>query len=585
MAYIYDLTDTWNAGGTTFNAIKMNVTDSASASASKLVTLQTNGTEHFSVTKGGQGYFSGNVGIGTASPSAKLHVVGGTSTLKLTNTTVADFSGIEFTDGTNTKGQIWVGNGSYGGFGGAGSINYSANSGPHVWLTNYVERMRIDSSGNLGVGTSSPLSATQAAGSITAAGFLGVKSYLSSHQADVGVIEYNSGKMTLRPYGPTAGTGYLAFNTGGGGGSADTERMRITSGGDVGIGTTSPSTKLDVTLNSGGYWTGSGWSATPTAVTVTNTTSGGYDPVFIGRMTDSGGTSKNAFAIGAVGTNSWTAGNDGTQTADLYFAVRNTTGGIAEHMRIRSSGNVGIGTSSPSVRLHAKSTIAEAFRLETASARGAGNLYSSWYDTTGRKGYFGYGASDDSLFLANETNAPILFLTNSAERARIDSSGNLLVGTASTAMGQTGIVMVPALGGQVGYMLIGHANGTASGNGYMEFGYNASTIGSITQSGTTAVAYNTSSDYRLKNIDGPIINSGSYIDALKPVQGSWKSDGSRFIGLLAHEVQEVSETPIATGEKDGEKMQAMDYSAPEIIANLIAEIQSLRQRVAQLEGN
>jgi hypothetical protein len=100
-------------------------------------------------------------------------------------------------------------------------------------------------------------------------------------------------------------------------------------------------------------------------------------------------------------------------------------------MRIRSSGNVGIGTSSPSVRLHAKSTIGEAFRLETANARGAGNLYSSWYDTTGRKGYFGYGASDDSLFLANETNAPILFLTNSAERARIDSSGNLLVGTAS----------------------------------------------------------------------------------------------------------------------------------------------------------
>jgi uncharacterized protein YceH (UPF0502 family) len=100
---------------------------------------------------------------------------------------------------------------------------------------------------------------------------------------------------------------------------------------------------------------------------------------------------------------------------------------------------------------------------------------------------------------------------------------------------------------------------------------------------TTATAYNTSSDYRLKNVDGPITNSGAYVDALKPVQGSWKSDGSRFIGLLAHEVQEVSETPIATGEKDGEQMQAMDYSAPELIANLIAEIQSLRARVAQLE--
>jgi hypothetical protein len=102
---------------------------------------------------------------------------------------------------------------------------------------------------------------------------------------------------------------------------------------------------------------------------------------------------------------------------------------------------------------------------------------------------------------------------------------------------------------------------------------------------TTITSYNTSSDYRLKDIDGPIANSGAYIDALKPVQGSWKADGSRFIGLLAHEAQEVSETQIATGEKDGEQMQAMDYSAPEIIANLIAELQSLRARVAQLEGN
>jgi uncharacterized protein YceH (UPF0502 family) len=69
------------------------------------------------------------------------------------------------------------------------------------------------------------------------------------------------------------------------------------------------------------------------------------------------------------------------------------------------------------------------------------------------------------------------------------------------------------------------------------------------------------------------------------VQGSWKADGSRFVGLLAHEVQEVSETQIATGEKDGDKMQAMDYSAPELIANLIAELQAVRARLAQLEGN
>lgn len=50
---IYDLTDTWNAGGTTFNAIKMNVTDTASAAGSMLIDLQVGGVSRFSITKGG----------------------------------------------------------------------------------------------------------------------------------------------------------------------------------------------------------------------------------------------------------------------------------------------------------------------------------------------------------------------------------------------------------------------------------------------------------------------------------------------------------------------------------------------------
>jgi len=173
---------------------------------------------------------------------------------------------------------------------------------------------------------------------------------------------------------------------------------------------------------------------------------------------------------------------------------------------------------------------------------------------------------------------------------RIDSSGNLLVGTTSTSVynsaSATGHVL--EANGTVQHSRSGFAalllNRTTSDGNIAEFFRGGSVVGTIGVT-TTATTYNTSSDYRLKEIDGPIANSGAYIDALKPVQGSWKADGSRFIGLLAHEVQEVSETSIATGEKDGEEMQAMDYSAPELIANLIAELQSLRARVAQLEGN
>ena len=53
MAYIYDLADTWNASGTTFTAVKMNVTDTASAAASLLMDLQVGGSSKFSVTKAG----------------------------------------------------------------------------------------------------------------------------------------------------------------------------------------------------------------------------------------------------------------------------------------------------------------------------------------------------------------------------------------------------------------------------------------------------------------------------------------------------------------------------------------------------
>jgi hypothetical protein len=174
---------------------------------------------------------------------------------------------------------------------------------------------------------------------------------------------------------------------------------------------------------------------------------------------------------------------------------------------------------------------------------------------------------------------------------RIDSSGNLLVGTTQTPAtlltdgyggfaydSASNYIVSSAFNGASAFFKRENSNGPVVG-----FLRDGTDVGNISVT-TTATAYNTSSDYRLKDVAGPITNSGAYIDALKPVQGSWKADGSRFIGLIAHEVQEVSETPIATGEKDGEEMQGMDYSAPELIANLIAEIQSLRARVAQLEG-
>ncbi len=383
MAYIYDLTDTWNAGGTTFNGIKMNVTDSASAVSSKLVTLQTNGTEHFSVTKAGVGYVSGNLGVGTTSPSAKLHVSDAAN-------------GKILISGTSTSAELEL-------------------SAPIPKIT------FTDTSGS----------------------------------AADGEIKVDGNAMQIAMGG--------------------SEYMRLTSAGLVGIGTASPAQRLDVTGSA-------------------NSVQARF-----------GNVAGRGLTIG-------TTAISGTNDAGVVFNAPTTSG-----------------------------------------------------------------------------HATLIFQTNSAERARIDSSGNLLVGTTSaTPAGSnvTGSALLTFGGANLSRTnsITLDTNRDGSDGTIINLRKSGTTVGSISVT-ASATAYNTSSDYRLKDIDGPVANSGAYIDALKPVQGSWKADGGRFIGLLAHEVQEVSETPIATGEKDGEEMQAMDYSAPELIANLIAEIQSLRARVAQLEGN
>lgn len=80
MAYIYNLTDTWNAAGTTWYGIKLDVTNTSSAAASRLLALQVGGVNQFFVGKTGDGYFAGKLGIGTT-PSFPLDVLSTTTDL------------------------------------------------------------------------------------------------------------------------------------------------------------------------------------------------------------------------------------------------------------------------------------------------------------------------------------------------------------------------------------------------------------------------------------------------------------------------------------------------------------------------
>ena len=512
----------------------------------------------FQVIGTGQGYFAGNVGIGTTSPNTKLAVEGSACEISI-NDTAGTIAGLRFRTSGATKGVIQADSTS--------NLRFSSGA---------TEAMRILSSGNVGIGTSSPIAKLDVVGSGLVTKF-GSSSALSAYTG----WQYNSTTLGYvgNGSGVASGAGATDFAIGSTGaralvfGSNDTERARIDSAGDVGIGTATPDIfgrfyTRTVGINSSGT----------SMLQINGTTYGGIDLGFNGTRTATMLAETGGFYLQ-------------TNTA---AAMSLGTNGL-ERMRIDSSGNVLVGTTTANGRLSVvgdqisitsgagSATLGLQIKGTALTAIPAGQIQG--YIATGDSGI---GTAGD-LLLAPRTDIAcnIRFITGAspAERMRIDSSGNLLVGKTASSGGVNGFeANASGFASTASGTFAGWMNRKTSDGDILLFNRDATQVGSVSVT-TTATAYNTSSDYRLKDIDGPISNSGTYIDALKPVQGSWKSDGSRFIGLLAHEVQEVSETPIATGEKDGEEMQAMDYSAPELIANLIAEIQSLRARVAQLEGN
>ena len=170
----------------------------------------------------------------------------------------------------------------------------------------------------------------------------------------------------------------------------------------------------------------------------------------------------------------------------------------------------------------------------------------------------------------------------------LNASGNLLVGTTSSSSTNTGsFIFSPGTSGYGGVLSIDHSTSNVSGSGFVNFNYNTTNIGSISQNGTTGVLYNIVSDYRLKESIVPISGGLARVNALKPSVYNWKSDGSTGEGFLAHELAEV--VPFAvTGEKDAVdkdgkiKPQGIDMSR--IVPILVAAIQELTARVQTLEA-
>jgi hypothetical protein len=185
----------------------------------------------------------------------------------------------------------------------------------------------------------------------------------------------------------------------------------------------------------------------------------------------------------------------------------------------------------------------------------------------------------------------IVYVGNgSPEVARFDTTGRFLLGTTVGFFGGSGgnAKLIPT-----GASNTGIATGTWNNVGEaIDFFANISGTavysGSVSLSGATT-SYNSASDYRLKSNPQSLTGSGTFIDALQPRTWTWAGDGTSGVGFIAHEVALVSPRSVV-GEKDAvnadgsPKYQSMEYGSAEFIANIVAELQSLRARVAALEA-
>jgi hypothetical protein len=362
--------------------------------------------------------------------------------------------------------------------------------------------------------------------------------------------------------------------------SGSLEIARFCRGGNVGIGTSSPTQKLEVS----GRVLADSLSAA--------------SAVYI--------WSQNRMSLGA------SYGIESQQNSPLFMLTQGVAQPIVfgtngtERMRIDSSGNVGIGLN-PSGNYQLEggtgtSAASRGFNLMAVSGGFSGGDYPSIgynFRTTASSGSYTYNATDTAARILF-SNVGTTFSTavsgtggnaiTWSERMRVNSSGNFLVGTtADITTGGTSVARVcfDSGSGQNGMKVrtndtsyAAYISTTTASDHYFGYMNNSAgtNVGSIFCSNTTTT-YNTGSDYRLKENVARMTGALARVQQLKPCTYTWKVDGSSGQGFIAHELQEVVPECV-TGEKDAVnedgsiKPQGVDTSF--LIATLTAAIQELK---------
>jgi hypothetical protein len=497
--------------------IDSSVIGGTTPAAGSFTTLTASGDVTFDTSTLKVDSTNNRVGIGTTSPSAPLTI---------------GYSGAEAQLQINNSGanrMVYLG-------------AYSANEGIlRLFNSSNVETVRIPAestagvytyfnAGNVGIGTSSP------AGILHANSSGHTKTYITSGNTsdaqinfgdsddnDIGAIHYDNAQNSMKFLTNTA------------------ERMRIDSSGNIGIGTSSPSAKLSIGGGTAGDYT---------------------DGISLQK---SGG---NVYGIYP-------------STNNLEF--RSVTGG--NHIATFDYfGNVGIGTSSPSTPLHVYSNTSGV--IATISGPNAYNSetgISLAVDRAKISGVLnGSGATPGaSLRFYTQPNSGSL-----TERMRIDSSGNVLVGVSTFANNTLGVAIRGASAGASDESIRCAVPSTGS---TLQIGfYNANgRVGSVSTSGTST-AYNTSSDYRLKENVVEMEGAIDRVKLLQPKRFNFIADADKTVdGFLAHEVQDIVPEAIhgtkdEVDEEGNPVYQGIDQS--KLVPLLTKAIQEQQVLIEQLQA-
>jgi len=423
----------------------------------------------------------------------------------------------------------------FGGVSGSSTIEF---------LVDGSEKMRINNSGNVGIGNGNPQNKLDIEQSAAVSARLLATGATSSSLK----LEVKGGATQLTTTEILANSsGTLTFATGT---TSSTERMRIDSSGLVSIKNVEvPTLRLENTDTSLGVQT-------------------------LGSL-EYYQSDPSATGVGVVSRINCVNESGFQGAAALTFETGDVSS-ITERMRITSSGQVNMTKGSSGTVLYLDGV--NAYDAETGIQLSAGRAkISGFLNPTG-------GTPGSSLrFYTMPDNGSV------TERMRIASGGNVLFGKTSQGLSIVGIEAASnnTLRATKTNSAPVEFNRTGTSGDVVLFYANTGGVGSIsvTQSSTY---YNTSSDYRLKE-DLKDFAGLDMVSKIPVYDFKWKSDKSRSYGVVAHELQEVLPDAVS-GEKDAEEMQGVDYS--KIVPLLVKSIQelkadndSLKARIETLENN